>query len=183
MTCSTPLAPSRVWYAAAGRRTPRNAPLQHALELRRIRGFEALPPPLDSVLLLAMEVEATRLALGHAEPAALASLPGVGAEAVARVLALRAGRSVARAGWRRSPSLLEVHDGLSLAAQTELAPHMATVAARTTTVPDGWVVTVRATAGGWRARPGAGHVPRAGLDIHVVRAGTGIAVLRQAALP
>ena len=83
-----PYGSEREWYAAHGRRPPRNGPLADAAELRLVRGFNsATVRRLEPLLTTSGGVEVD---LNAAPAAVLASLPGLDAPAVAMILARRA---------------------------------------------------------------------------------------------
>lgn len=74
------------WYETAGKRPPRNGPLADAMELRLVKGFE---PVFVSRLELLLTVRGNgKLNLNSAPPVLLATLPGLGPEAIS-VLASR----------------------------------------------------------------------------------------------
>ena len=168
---------ARGWYVSRGRVPPRHGPLADARELRMVRGFDALPAGLDSLLMESVEPGGPRLSLTHATPAALAALPGFGPEAVRRVLELRSSRQAhVREGGRTGVELVALRDMLSTQARGELAIHMPELARRTTAEPEGWRLLAIAEV---PASAGSRHV-RVGMELHLVRSGSGVAVTRSA---
>jgi len=83
-----PHGAEREWYAARGRRAPRNGPLAEPAELRWVRGFDsATVRRLEPLLTTSGEVAVD---LNAAPAEVIASLPGLDAQAVAMILARRA---------------------------------------------------------------------------------------------
>ncbi len=79
-----PLGAERVWYETQRRVAPRNGPFADVRELRRVCGYDdavAHVPALDTLL----SVEPGRIVPDRAPVAVLASLPGLGPEALGRV--------------------------------------------------------------------------------------------------
>ncbi|MEO8879626.1 MAG: hypothetical protein ABI446_04460 [Gemmatimonadaceae bacterium] len=148
----------RAWYVHAGRALPRNGNIADVAELRRIRGFEHIA--LDSVL----DVEPGRVDLNHAPLVVIASLPGLGDEAISRISEMR---------YERIPvSDLSTFSGtLSPGARQQLLGSFAELSRLTTTEPDAWIVTARASAG----TPMVSAV----VELRIVRAGVRTAIVRR----
>ena len=147
------------WYRERKQLAPRNAPIGDVAELRRIRGFAELTG-MDSVF----GVEPGRVPLGRAPLAVLASLPGFGDEAVAR-LAER------RLRGEQPGDLLAFAASLSREARSTLLERYPELVALVTTEPDAWIVTSRAS-------EGPRHVAAA-IEVRLVRAGTRAAIVRR----
>jgi general secretion pathway protein K len=130
-----PLGAESDWYRAAGRFPPRNGPLADVKELRRVRGFDEATLP-DSVLNALFTVEPGRLVWDRAPLAVLASLPGIGEEALSRL-----------ADWRAEGvsvnDVAALSTALSPAAQRALDARYTDVERLTTGHPDAWLVTAR----------------------------------------
>jgi general secretion pathway protein K len=75
------------WYRANGRRLPRNGPLADVRELTLVRGFDSARVAGLQGVLTSSGVD--RVSLNAAPPALLATLPGLGPEAVDLVLRRR----------------------------------------------------------------------------------------------
>lgn len=146
------------WYNARGRSPPRNGPLADVRELARIRGFDR--PGLDTLF----SVEPGRVDLNRAPAAVLAAIPGFTPEAVSRLMEMR---------WRgeRLDNLVELEGALSKGAREELTRNFAEASVMTTTVPDAWILQVRASEG----QPPA----TAAVELRIVRAGKRAAVVRR----
>jgi len=130
-----PLGAERDWYVSAQRDVPRNGPLADMRELARVRGFENVAM-FDSVL----TVEPGRVSLATASATVLLSVPGFTRETAERVVAMRdAGTPVS--------DLISILGTLSRASADTLLAHYADVARFTTTIPDAWILTVRAESG------------------------------------
>lgn len=149
----------RAWYEARGRFTPRNGPLAHVGELRWIRGFEDLPG-IDTLL----GVEPGRIYLPTAPPTVLASLPGIGEEALLRMLELR---NLGDA----TISFPAVAERLSPRAKDDLLVRYAELAVATSTEPDAWILTSR-------SRVGSPPVT-AVIELRLARAGSRAAIMRR----
>ena len=76
------------WYGAQGRRLPRNGPFAHVSELALVRGFDAAAMAMLREMVTVGG--SAQMDVNAAAPAVLATLPGFGAEAVARVARRRA---------------------------------------------------------------------------------------------
>ena len=154
-----PLGAETSWYSASRRATPRNGPFAADREIALVRGFER-----ETVISTLLGVERGRIVLARAPHAVIASLPGLGHEALARLAEWRA---------RGTP----VGDALALAA--ELSPEArASIVARyaelsrlTTPEPDAWILTSR------------GHDDNSPLtaviEVRLVRAGARAAIVRR----
>jgi len=124
----------RDWYVANRRFPPRNGPLADMRELPRVRGFESLA--LAGVL----SVEPGRVSLATAPVAVLMAVPGIGAEAAARIIELRdAGTPV--------NDLADIVGTLSDDATTEFLARYADAARLVTPDPDAWILTATARVG------------------------------------
>lgn len=125
----------RAWYTANQLPRPRNDSLASIQELSLVRGFDARPDLADY-----LTVEPSRVCLTTAPAPVLAALPGFTDDAVARVLADRA------AGvWFGDLNMLRGR--LPQAAAESLLVHFQELAVTTTVDPEGWILTVTATAG------------------------------------
>ncbi len=123
------------WYASMHRDPPRNADIVDAAEIGRIRGFEDWAR-FDSVL----AVDKGRISLATAPVAVLAALPGFTREAAEVVVALRdAGTPL--------PTLLSLLGLVSTSSRESLLARYPDIARLTTTDPDAWILTVRASDG------------------------------------
>jgi general secretion pathway protein K len=120
----------RSWYEAHGRRTPRNAPLADALELRDVRGFESM-----TRLNAWLDVEPGRISIDHAPLPVLAALPGMTPEAV-YVL------ERARARGERVSDIAAFATSLPPAAQAVLLDRFHEFAPMVTVVPEAWMLEV-----------------------------------------
>jgi hypothetical protein len=154
-----PAGAERGWYRAHGRFLPRDGSLADVRELRRVRGFAAWPG-LDSLL----DVDGGRVPVNHAPPAVLASLPGFGPEAVARVEELR---------WRgdRLGELLALDGVLSPPARDHFRRGYAELVGLAVTEPEGWILEARGAEGS----PPLTHV----VQVRLVRAGARAAITRR----
>lgn len=147
------------WYRAHDELLPRNARIANAGELRRIRGLADIEG-LDTLF----GVEAGRVPFGRAPLAVLASLPGFGDEAIARVEEFRA--------RGESPGeLLAFAASLSGGARADLLAHYPELVALVTTTPDAWIVTSRAREGPRRVQ--------GTIEVRLVRAGARAAIVRR----
>ncbi|HSY80327.1 MAG TPA: hypothetical protein VK807_01110 [Gemmatimonadaceae bacterium] len=128
-----PLGAERDWYRAHDQFTPRNGSFADVRELRRVRGFEGLS---DSILNAVFTVEAGRIMWSRAPLAVLASLPGVGEEALARIVELRTRRIAVL-----DPNALA--SDLSPSARQALIDRYGDLSRLTTDRPDAWILTAR----------------------------------------
>lgn len=154
-----PMGAEGAWYRAHDELPPRDGPIADATELQRIRGMRDLPG-IDTLL----GVDGGRIPLGRAPLAVIASLPGVGDEAVAQLAELRS-------RGERPGDLLAFAAALSPEARAELLARYPELVALVTTEPDAWIVTSSAKEG-----------PRAvsaSIEVRLVRAGTRAAVVRR----
>jgi len=154
-----PLGAERPWYGARQAFLPRNAPLADVRELRRVRGWGAVAG-LDTLV----AVDSARVPLNQAPPAVLASLPGMGREAVGRVMELRA-------RGERVVDLAAFSGVLSPGARQAFEQAYASLAPRVALEPDAWIVASRAEDG----QPAVAAV----VEMTLVRAGTRVAVVRR----
>ena len=154
-----PFGAEHGWYVSAGRPPPRNAPLADRREIRLVRGFETASM-LDSLL----GVERGRITLAIAPLAVIAALPGIGAEAVARI-----GERRLNGPWPVDPITLGA--ALSQPARDNMLAAFAEFSRWTSAEPDAWIVTSR-------ARDGVSPVAVA-IEIRLVRAGTRAAIVRR----
>jgi len=154
-----PLGAERSWYHAEGRFTPRNGPFADVKELRRVRGFEDLP---DSILDAVFTVEPGRIVWTRAPLVVLASLPGIGEEALARIIERRErGISVA--------DMSALSADLSPGARQLLVARYGDLARLTTDRPDSWILTAR---GGSYA-----------IEVRLAPAGSRAAIVRRRTTP
>jgi type II secretory pathway component PulK len=123
------------WYTAAKMRTPRNGPLADARELRLVRGW-ARVAGADTLL----SAEPGRVPVGHAAPAVLAALPGLGAEAAGRLEQMRLRGD-------RVTDLAAFVGGLSPGARDEAMRRYADLAGAAVVEPEAWIVTARGAEG------------------------------------
>lgn len=149
----------RGWYAGRELFTPADGPVTDPRELRRVRGYEGIPG-LDS--LLGTDVE--RIYMLRAPEAVIASLPGITAEAAARMIALRETRNPPR-------DLLALGAEVSPASRAEIVAHYPELASLVTFDPDAWTVGADARNG---QRGASAHV-----ELRLVRAGSRTAILRR----
>jgi type II secretory pathway component PulK len=149
------------WYRAVGGFSPRNGPLADVRELRRVRGFDEAMLP-DSVLDVVFTVEPGRIVWDRAPLAVIASVPGIGEEALARITELRF-RGVALA------DVTALGRDLSPSAREFLDARYADVQRLTTDRPDAWIATAR----------GGG----ATIEVRLARAGARAAIVRRRTTP
>lgn len=170
------------WYEQAGVDGPRQGPFAHLRELRRVRGFAALDGELATTVIAALTVEPARLCLGHATPAALASLPGMTDEAVARLMEMRDARRISEAGsvasYDTGLELMMLRDRLSGPARDSLMAHFHELVSRVVAQPDAWILT----ATGFDDTTGDAAAT-ATLELRLVRAGGRVAVVRRRTNP
>lgn len=130
-----PAGAERDWYAAAHRELPRNAPLADRRELARVRGFENVRA-FDAVL----TADPGRVCLATAPPGVLLAVPGFTRETADRIVALQsAGTPVTDVA-----SLLAL---VSRSSADAMLAHFPEIVRVTTTDPDAWILSVRASAG------------------------------------
>ncbi|HEX5180129.1 MAG TPA: hypothetical protein VFW04_12415 [Gemmatimonadaceae bacterium] len=149
------------WYISHDRVPPRNAPLGDARELQRVRGLENFRG-LERLF----GVDSDRIVLDRAPLAVIASLPGLGDEALGRIAEIRA-----RGG--RVGSLLAFSASLSPNARDAVIASYPDVSRRATAEPDAWILTAR----GWSGVPRATEV----VELRLVRAGQRAAIVRRRA--
>ena len=147
------------WYRARDELSPRDGPIADVAELQRIRGMRDLPG-VDTLL----GVEPGRISLSRAPLGVIASLPGIGDEAIARLTEMRARGEPPR-------DLLAFAASLSREARAEMLARYPELVALVTTEPDAWIITSSAKEG-----------PRAvsaSIEVRLVRAGTRAAIVRR----
>jgi general secretion pathway protein K len=154
-----PFGAEREWYVRAGRPPPRNAPLAARREIRLVRGFET-PSVLDSLL----GVERGRIPLAIAPVAVIAALPGIDAEAVARIAERRL-----HARWPVDPMTLGA--ALSQAARNAMLAGLPELSRWTAAEPDAWILSSR-------ARDTASAISVM-IEVRLVRAGARAALVRR----
>lgn len=154
-----PAGAEAAWYRAAGQALPRNSAFADVAELGRVRGMMGVGG-VDTLL----GVDEGRILLGRAPHAVLAALPGFGAEAVERLLELRARGESPR-------DLLSFSAVLSPDARAAMLARYAELAAMAGIQPEAWVVTMRAS-------EGANGVTSE-VELRLVRAGARAAVVRR----
>jgi len=154
-----PLGAELSWYQAQNLYQTRNARLAEVRELARIRGWSSIGQ-LDSLL----TVEPGRISLANAPLAVLASLPGIGDEALSRIAERR---------LRQVPitDLIALAGELSPAARDTLLASYADLVRLTSPVPEAWIATSR-------AREGSLPVTAA-IELRLVRAGERAAIVRR----
>jgi hypothetical protein len=117
------------WYAARKRPRPTDGPLRAPEEISLVRGFED-----EGALIAATSVDPARIALLHAPPSVIATLPGFDEELVRFVVAIRTRLSkddpVTEMSERAPAHLRERLWGTSAALQTAAVLE-----------PDGWLVS------------------------------------------
>lgn len=154
-----PLGAEEVWYGAAQMRRPRNGPLADVRELRQVRGWAAVPG-IDTLL----SAEPGRVSLSHAPPAVAASLPGLGAEAAARLAEMRLRGD-------RVTDLAAFVGTLSPGARDEALRRFPELAGAAVLEPEAWIVTARGAVG---APPAVSVV-----EVRLVRGSDRAAVVRR----
>lgn len=147
------------WYVAHNRLPPRDAPFADVRELRLVRGLEHFAA-LDSLL----GVDSDRVVLDRAPLPVIAALPGLDAEALARIAELRVRGA-------RVANLLQFANTLSVDARAALMASYPTLARLTTTEPDAWTITAR----GWSGFPRV----KAVVELRLVEAGSRAAIVRR----
>ena len=163
-----PLGAKRSWYDRAGRAPPRYGPFADIRELHLVRGYaEALArvPALDTLL----TTEPGRIVVARAPLAVLATLPGFGDEALARVFDMRA-RGVGEINEQTLAQLLspETARGLGgpmMQANSRIVPE-----------PEAWIVTAHAASGTLPA-------VSARIEVLFVHAGARAAIVRRRTWP
>jgi type II secretory pathway component PulK len=139
------------WYAGVGRVPPRNGPIVSAAEILSIRGLDAAP---QAVSLLT--TEPGRVTLSAAEPAVLATVPGLTPALIERICERRAqGGDVT--------DLLAIAATVGSDALDTLVQHFPDVVRLTVPDPEAWILTVQADAG----HPAV----RATIELRLVRVG------------
>lgn len=152
----------------AHHRPPRNGAFADVRELRDVRGFGADVLP-DSVLGTLFTVEPGRILWSRAPLIVLASLPGMTAEALARLADLRAGgQAIGDIGTLAAT--------LSPSARDTLAAHYGDLTRLTTGDPDAWVLVAR-------GRSGSAPPVAASIEVLLVRAGARVAIVRRRTAP
>ena len=154
-----PMGAEAAWYRARAELPPRDEAIADVVELRRIRGMSDLPG-VDTLL----GVEPGRIPLGRAPLAVVASLPGIGEEAVARLAELRS-------RGQQPGDLLAFAAALSREARAEMLARYPELVALVTTEPDAWIVASRAGEGT--------RAVSATIEVRLVRAGTRAAIVRR----
>ena len=151
------------WYEAQRRPGPRDGPLESPDELALVRGFDRIAG-VDTLL----GVEDERVYLDGAPLAVLASLPGMDAEAIAFVAERR---------MRGAPigDVASLAAALSATARQDLLTHYPELVQLTTSTPDAWTITSRASAG---APP-----LTATIELRLVKAGGRAAIVRRRSWP
>jgi hypothetical protein len=144
------------WYRAAHRQPPRNGALMSRQELYLVRGCEILHR-VDGLI----DIEPGRILLTRAPGPVLATLPGLGPEAVARTLALQETGAI---------SLQALAIALSPDARALLNGHLMELTRLVTTVPDAWIITVNVRRGSIGAK--------SSVEVLVVRGGDRVAIMR-----
>jgi type II secretory pathway component PulK len=147
------------WYRVHGLPLPRNGPFADVREVLRVRGFDRLPG-IDTLL----SAEPGRVPLSHAPPAVMAVLPGLGAEAAARLAELRMrGETVT--------DLAAFTGSLSRGAQEEAMRNFPSLVGAVVVEPEAWIV---------RARGGVGTPPVVSVvEARLMPAGERAAIVRR----
>jgi type II secretory pathway component PulK len=154
-----PFGAEAEWYRARRLPLPRNGPFADAREVLRVRGMDALPG-IDTIL----SAEPGRVPLTHAGAAVLASLPGLGPEAAARM-------SEMRLRGERVADLAAFVGSLSPTAREQAMRRFPDLVGAVVTEPEAWIVTARGAVG----VPAAVSV----LEVRLVRAGDRAAIVRR----
>jgi type II secretory pathway component PulK len=151
------------WYEREHRPSPRNGAFASRKELALVRGLGDVAG-VDTVL----GVEHERIWLDRAPLAVITTMPGMTTEAIARINERRQAREPVG-------ELAALADMLSPKARDALLAHYAELVARTTTVPEAWMLTARAAAGS--------PAITAALEVRLVRAGSRAAIVRRRGQP
>jgi len=151
------------WYVAHRRPSPRDGPLESPDELALVRGFDRIAG-FDTLF----GVEDERIDIEAAPLAVLASLPGIGAPAIAIIAESRMAGSPIR-------DLASLAAALPPKARDGLLAHYAELVRLTTATPDAWTITSRASVG---APP-----LEATIELRLLKAGTRAAIVRRRSWP
>ena len=147
------------WYARQHRLTPRNGSFASSAELKLVRGVAEVPG-IDSLL----GVDGQRIWLDRAPLPVIAALPGMPAEAIGRIAERRElGQPIG--------DLAALADGLPPAGRQMLLADYAALIARTTSAPEEWTLTARASSGS--------PAVAATVELQLVRAGQRTAIRRR----
>ena len=130
-----PNGAERAWYTANKRPAPRNDSLAAVQELTLVRGLEARPD-----LTAYLGVDPARICITTAPAPVLAALPGFTIDAVTQILTDRA-----NGVWLSDLNALRGR--VSPAASDSILAHFQELSRLTTMDPDGWILTVTASAG------------------------------------
>lgn len=148
----------RAWYSRTRRIGPSNHDFQSDDEIQLVRGFESDDSPAAL-----LGVDPGRIVLSRAPLAVVASLPGMTAEAIARIAELRSlGKPV--------NDINALSAGLSGDARATLVSAYPELLRLTTSEPDAWMVEISADAG----EPAVNVVE----ELRLVRAGRRAGVTR-----
>ena len=173
-----PAGAEGAWYEAASRRRPPNALIADVKELRRVRGFDALPPAVLDSLHTALTVEPGRLALAYVLPAALASLPGMTPEVTALVQEMQRSGVLLDPRIGSTPAValdLLVGDGrLSPATRDAVARSRPALISQLGVEPEGWILLAR----GFGVDGDTGRLA-AVVELRLTRAGARTAIMRR----
>ncbi|HEX2781380.1 MAG TPA: hypothetical protein VHM30_17895, partial [Gemmatimonadaceae bacterium] len=153
-----PKGAERAWYRATERLAPRNDAIASSAELLLIRGVSAVGG-VDTLL----GVEDEGVQLTRAPPAVIASLPGFGSEAIARLEELRFRGEV-------QGDIPALAAALSPAARDLMLSRYPELSRVIVTEPVAWTLRSRASAPGGVS---------AALELRLVRAGKRIAIVRR----
>jgi general secretion pathway protein K len=130
-----PAGAERDWYARARRELPRNGPLADIRELARVRGFESL-----SAFEPVMTTEPGRVSLATAPASVLIAVPGITPETADEIIVLQ----------NAGTPVTDVASLLGLVSRTSadsMLAHFPEIVRATTTDPDAWILSVRASVG------------------------------------
>jgi len=130
-----PSGAESAWYTANKRPAPRNDALASVQELTLVRGFEARPD-----LTAYLSVDPARICLTTAPAAVLAALPGFTVDAVNQMLTDRA-----NGVW--IADLNALRGRMNAVSSDSILAHFQELSFITTVDPDGWILTVTASAG------------------------------------
>lgn len=159
---AVPYGAERAWYAQRGLPGPSNAPIVSKRELQLVRGFH------DIVWLMPLGADSARLVLSRAPIEVLAALPGMSAEAIARI-------SESRLTSSPIVDLEALLPLLSSPGREALLNNYAELETRIGAVPDAWLLRSHAT----RGSPPV----TIAVEMRIARDGIRAAVLRRTSWP
>jgi type II secretory pathway component PulK len=163
-----PFGATRAWYDSAHRFPPRGGNIADIRELSRIRGYSgalARVPALDTLL----TTEPGRIVISRAPLPVIATIPGMTDESLSRIADLRS-------RGRGPIDLTSLGGQVSPAARAALGSQVMSGVSWTTTEPEAWIVTARATSG---VDPSV----TAWVEARIVHAGPRAAIVRRRTWP